>query len=98
MFLYVLLCARTPFDSHKYSATSVYEKLQNTEVDVASGVWSSISESAKELVLGMLEKDVDQRLSCDEILSEWVLICFEFCKISFVNWNSEVLCAIGFNR
>ena len=47
MFLYVILCARTPFDSQKESAMSVYEKLQNTEVDVASSVWSSISESAK---------------------------------------------------
>ena len=75
--LYVLLCGKKPFDAQNEgaSAWSMYKKIQNTELYLSSGEWNSISDSAKELVLGMLEKDVDQRLSCDEILSEWVLIC-----------------------
>ena len=95
MFLYVLLCAKTPFDSQKESAMSVYEKLQNTEVDVASGVWSSISESAKELVLGMLQKDNTHRLSCYRILSE-LLFSLDFVDMQtlFVNRNQGLISAV----
>lgn len=76
--LYALLCGRTPFDAENEDDISMYEQIQKTEVDVCSDVWSSISDSAKEVVLGMLEKDVEQRLSCDEILCEWVMIFFGF--------------------
>eukprot|EP00253_Pinus_taeda_P022806 PITA_22806 len=71
--LYYILCGRTPFEAENEDAMSMtpfevekeavmwmYEKIQNTEVDVGSGVWGSISDSAKEVVLGMLEKDVQQ--------------------------------------
>ena len=95
MFLYVLLCARTPFDAQKESTTSVYEKIQNTEVDVASGVWSSISDSAKELVLGMLQKDSTHRLSCYRILSE-LLFSLDFVDMQtlFVNRNQGLISAV----
>ena len=83
--LFVLLCGRTPFDAESEDAMIMYEQIQNKEVDVDSGVWSSVSDSAKQLVLGMLEKDLNQRLSCNAILSEWLTICFEFCKIRFMN-------------
>eukprot|EP00253_Pinus_taeda_P026836 PITA_26836 len=58
--LYYILCGRTPFEVEKEAVMWMYEKIQNTEVDVGSGVWGSISDSAKEVVLGMLEKDVQQ--------------------------------------
>ena len=62
--LYVLLCGNNPFDVENESATSMYEKIQNIELDISSGVWSSMSYSTKELLLGMLEKDCKQRFSC----------------------------------
>lgn len=89
--------ARTTFEVEKEASMRMYEQIQQTKVDLGSGVWSSISDSAKEVVLGMLEKDVEQRLSCDEILSEWVMICFAFCKNNIINLNWNGLLAIGFN-
>ena len=73
----------------------MYEKLQNTEVDVASGVWSSISDSAKELVLGMLQKDSTHRLSCYRILSE-LLFSLDFVDMQtlFVNRNQGLISAV----
>ena len=69
--LYVLLCGKKPFDVlENEDAKSMYHKIQNTEPDLSSGVWCSVSNSAKELVLGMLQKDCTQRFSCDQILSE----------------------------
>ena len=69
--LYVLLCGKKPFEIlENEDAKSMYHKIQNTEPDLSSGVWSSVSNSIKELVLGMLQTDPMRRLSCDQILSE----------------------------
>ena len=93
--LYVLLCGKTPFDAENESARSMYEKIQNTELDLSSGEWSSISDSAKELVLGMLQKDSTHRLSCYRILSE-LLFSLDFVDMQtlFVNRNQGLISAV----
>ena len=69
--LYVLLCGKKPFDVlENEDAKSMYHKIHNTEPDLSTGVWTSMPNSAKKLVRGMLEKDCTQRFSCDKILSE----------------------------
>ena len=87
--LYVLLCGKKPFDvleNEGASARSMYEKIQNTELDLSTGVWSSISDSAKEMVLGMLEKDRKKRFSCYRILCEFLFsLDFVDMKTLFVN-------------
>jgi len=85
--LYVLLYGRTPFFAME-EARLMFQKIQITKLHLSSSVWSSISDSTKKLVLGMLQQDPTRRLSCNQVLSE-LLFSFHFVdmQILFVNRN-----------
>lgn len=84
--LYLLLCGKMPFhEQEPENEDTTYEQIleQNTKPDVAHGRWSSVSDSAKDLVLGMLQKRIRNRLSCDQILSTVHLVNLLYLPASY---------------
>ena len=61
--LYVLLCERHPFTG---------KCLQDGElkINLKADLWQNVSDAAKQMVLKLLVKDLDLRLSAEEILDD----------------------------
>lgn len=71
IIIYILLCGVPPFWDE--TEEGVYEQVLDGELDLESGPWPSISESAKDLIRGMLIRDVTQRMSATEVLNHpWI--------------------------
>ncbi|GJP42197.1 hypothetical protein CLOM_g1794 [Closterium sp. NIES-68] len=69
VILFVLLSGALPFwgDSDEGVFRAILERSVEEEVE-REGVWESVSEEAKDLVLRMLTRDAALRISADEIL------------------------------
>lgn len=66
--LYFLLSGQLPFQGR--SDEEIMQKIMLTStVDMRSDPWPSISESAKTLVLGLLDRDEESRFSALDVLS-----------------------------
>ncbi|CAI7858263.1 unnamed protein product, partial [Closterium sp. NIES-53] len=71
VILFVLLSGALPFwgDSDEGVFRAILEKSVEEEVE-REGVWESVSDEAKDLVLRMLSKDAALRITADEILGK----------------------------
>jgi len=54
------------------SESAVFKQILHGEVDFASDPWPSISQSAKDLIKQMLDKDPKKRISAHEVLCEFL--------------------------
>ncbi|XP_057326745.1 ribosomal protein S6 kinase 2 beta-like isoform X2 [Microplitis mediator] len=74
VLLYIMLAGRTPFpNSPGDSASDILNRIGPGYVDVDSGIWSHISNEAKELVLRMLHIDPHRRPTAAGILKySWI--------------------------
>ncbi|KAK1409866.1 hypothetical protein QVD17_36395 [Tagetes erecta] len=71
VIIYILLCGVPPFWDE--TEEGVYEQVLNGELDLESDPWPSISDSAKDLIRGMLARDVTMRMTAHEVLSHpWI--------------------------
>ncbi|KAF9618318.1 hypothetical protein IFM89_000953 [Coptis chinensis] len=73
VILHTLLVGYLPFDGD--TADEIYEEHQKMNLDLTGEIWESISNSARDLIMRMLTKDVALRLSADEVLRHpWFLL------------------------
>lgn len=71
MLMHALLTGTLPFahrkDRHASSKASVYEAILSKELDLDASAYSHLSDSARELLGGMLCKDPDRRLTLHQV-------------------------------
>ncbi|CAI5490886.1 unnamed protein product [Closterium sp. Naga37s-1] len=70
VILYILLCGLPPFWAEKEEG--IFEAIKTGKVDVFSGGWESVSMDAKDLVLRMLTRDPQKRITPEKALGEWM--------------------------
>ncbi|CAJ0938040.1 unnamed protein product, partial [Mesorhabditis belari] len=70
VLLYLLLSGRLPFSG---SNAQIYESIEKGQYSVSGGIWSFISNSAKDLLIRLLTVDEEQRFSATEALQhDWL--------------------------
>ncbi|CAI5963329.1 unnamed protein product [Closterium sp. NIES-64] len=71
VILYILLCGLPPFWAEKEEG--IFEAIKTGKVDVFSGGWESVSMDAKDLVLRMLTRDPQKRITPEKALAHrWI--------------------------
>ncbi|TKY56302.1 Serine/threonine-protein kinase PEPKR2 [Spatholobus suberectus] len=76
VLLHALLVGGLPFKGD--SPEAVFEEIKNVKLDFQTGVWESISKSARDLVGRMLTRDISARITADEVLRHpWILFYTE---------------------
>ncbi|KAI4346390.1 hypothetical protein L6164_007288 [Bauhinia variegata] len=72
VILYILLCGVPPFWAE--TETGIFKQILHGKLDFESEPWPSISESAKNLITRMLERDPTKRISAHEVLCHpWIV-------------------------
>ncbi|KAK0417765.1 hypothetical protein QR680_013196 [Steinernema hermaphroditum] len=72
VILYVLLCGFPPFQGTEGNQEQLFEQIMSGRFSFPSPVWDHISNSAKALVLNLLNLDVEERYSAQQVLNyEW---------------------------
>ncbi|XP_057856249.1 serine/threonine-protein kinase PEPKR2 [Cryptomeria japonica] len=72
VLLHALLIGSLPF--YGDSVDAIFEAVKNVQLDFQTEKWKSVSEPAKDLLSRMLSRDVEKRVSPDEVLNHpWVL-------------------------
>eukprot|EP00193_Tetraselmis_chui_P005541 CAMPEP_0177756298 /NCGR_PEP_ID=MMETSP0491_2-20121128/3028_1 /TAXON_ID=63592 /ORGANISM="Tetraselmis chuii, Strain PLY429" /LENGTH=564 /DNA_ID=CAMNT_0019271859 /DNA_START=638 /DNA_END=2332 /DNA_ORIENTATION=+ len=71
--IYQLLCGRVPFPpnpnlSGRRVVIDLFQRILNSPIDMESDPWPKISPEAKDLVGGLLQRDVKKRLTIDQAL------------------------------
>lgn len=73
VILYVLLCGFPPFQSVDGNQEQLFEQIIRGQFTFPAPIWSNISYSAKGLVQGLLQLDIEERFSAAQVLSfPWV--------------------------
>ncbi|KAG0471485.1 hypothetical protein HPP92_016031 [Vanilla planifolia] len=73
VMIYILLSGVPPFWDE--TEQGIFDQVLNGELDFSSEPWPGISECAKDLIRGMLDRDVEKRLSAHEVLCHpWVQV------------------------
>ncbi|KAH6834105.1 calcium-dependent protein kinase 2 [Perilla frutescens var. hirtella] len=72
VILYILLCGVPPFWAE--TDNGIFRQILKGKIDFVSEPWPHISDSAKDLVRKMLERDPKQRISAHEVLCHpWIV-------------------------
>lgn len=80
VMMYILLCGYPPFDAR--NTAELAKEILNTQPDFGSYPWTSISQSAKELVAGLLNKEPSKRITAEKALSHsWIKKADKPCKL-----------------
>ncbi|XP_076445984.1 serine/threonine-protein kinase DCLK1-like [Babylonia areolata] len=70
---YILLCGFPPFVSPTDNQDELFDLIMQGQVDFPSPFWDHVSDAAKDLILGMLEVDPQNRLSAVDVVQHpWV--------------------------
>ncbi|XP_047342627.1 serine/threonine-protein kinase PEPKR2 [Impatiens glandulifera] len=76
VLLHALLTGALPFQGNSLEA--VFEAIKNTNLDFHTGIWESVSKPARNLMERILTRDVDKRITVDEVLNHpWILFYTE---------------------
>lgn len=71
VILYILLCGFPPF--YHESTAQLYKQIKKGEYDFPAPYWTDVSESAKDLVRGLICVDVNKRLTAKQVLAHpWI--------------------------
>ncbi|KAJ8412102.1 hypothetical protein AAFF_G00143690 [Aldrovandia affinis] len=69
---YILLCGYPPF--YEDTETQLFSKIMKAQYEFDSPFWDSISESAKDLICHMMQKDPNMRYTTEEALRHpWII-------------------------
>jgi calcium-dependent protein kinase len=63
IIIYILLSGMVPFGGR--SDTEIFENVRNAELQISGPFWDWISDSAKDLLRNMINRDVQQRFTMD---------------------------------
>lgn len=66
---YILLCGFPPFVSQTNNQDELFDQILSGRFEFMAPYWDSISASAQDLIRGMLQVDVTQRLSAVQVLA-----------------------------
>ncbi|XP_049582631.1 serine/threonine-protein kinase DCLK1b [Syngnathus scovelli] len=70
---YILLCGFPPFNCDGEDQDVLFREILKAQLEFPSPHWDGVSDSAKELIGGMLQVDVERRLSAAQVLEHpWV--------------------------
>ncbi|XP_037630275.1 serine/threonine-protein kinase DCLK1-like isoform X6 [Sebastes umbrosus] len=70
---YILLCGFPPFRGSDEDQEALLEQLLRGQLDFPAPYWDNVSETAKSLITGMLQVEVDQRYTAVQVLDHgWV--------------------------
>ena len=75
-FAYFNLSCYYLFQLLAESETGIFRQILQGKIDFESAPWPSISESAKDLIRKMLERDPRKRISAHEVLCELFYTCY----------------------
>ncbi|XP_054546216.1 calcium/calmodulin-dependent protein kinase type 1G isoform X2 [Talpa occidentalis] len=68
---YILLCGYPPF--YEDSESKLFEKIKEGSYEFESPFWDDISESAKDFICHLLEKNPEERYTCEKALQHpWI--------------------------
>ncbi|KAJ8258006.1 hypothetical protein GJAV_G00192090 [Gymnothorax javanicus] len=69
---YILLCGYPPF--YEETETRLFSKIMRAEYEFDSPFWDDISDSAKDFIRSMLEKNPKKRYTCEQALCHpWII-------------------------
>uniref|UniRef100_A0A8D3D9P6 non-specific serine/threonine protein kinase n=1 Tax=Scophthalmus maximus TaxID=52904 RepID=A0A8D3D9P6_SCOMX len=70
---YILLCGFPPFRGSGKDQEALFEQILRGQLDFPSAYWDNVSDTAKALITGMLQVEVDQRYTAVQMLDHpWV--------------------------
>uniref|UniRef100_A0A673CAE9 Serine/threonine-protein kinase DCLK2 n=1 Tax=Sphaeramia orbicularis TaxID=375764 RepID=A0A673CAE9_9TELE len=70
---YILLCGFPPFRGSGEDQEALFEQILLGQLDFPTPYWENVSDSAKGLIIGMLQVEVDQRYTAVQVLDHpWV--------------------------
>lgn len=76
ILLHALLVGVLPFQGD--SLEDVFEAIKNVELNFHTGVWESVSKPARDLLERILTRNVDSRITAEEVLSHpWIIFYTE---------------------
>ncbi|KAK7117338.1 hypothetical protein R3I94_022789 [Phoxinus phoxinus] len=76
---YILLCGYPPF--YDENDSKLFEQILRAEYEFDSPYWDDISDSAKDFISNLMQKDPERRLTCDEaLLHPWIAGDTALCK------------------
>ncbi|XP_077066409.1 calcium/calmodulin-dependent protein kinase 1Db isoform X2 [Siphateles boraxobius] len=76
---YILLCGYPPF--YDENDSKLFEQILRAEFEFDSPYWDDISDSAKDFISNLMQKDPEKRLTCDEaLLHPWIAGDTALCK------------------
>jgi calcium-dependent protein kinase len=79
--LYVLLCGFPPYMGD--SDREIFNNIKYGKLDLESKRWRYVSDQAKDLVAGLLEKSDSKRLTLAQVLSESAFVYSDLQELSF---------------
>ena len=72
---YILLCGFPPFVSATNNQEELFDQILRGSYEFHSPYWDDISDSARELIVQMIQVDQDKRFSAQEVLDHpWVSV------------------------
>ena len=75
VIMYILLCGFPPFYSNNGMAISpgMKKRIRTGQYDFPNPEWKNVSQSAKDLIKGMLNVDPSKRLTIEEVMrNKWI--------------------------
>ncbi|KAK3526302.1 hypothetical protein QTP70_022690 [Hemibagrus guttatus] len=76
---YILLCGYPPF--YDENDSKLFEQILKAEYEFDSPYWDDISDSAKDFISNLMQKDPEKRFTCDEALRHpWIAGDTALCK------------------
>ncbi|KAI5614850.1 calcium/calmodulin-dependent protein kinase 1Db isoform long [Silurus asotus] len=76
---YILLCGYPPF--YDENDSKLFEQILKAEYEFDSPYWDDISDSAKDFISNLMQKDPEKRFTCDEALRHpWIAEDTALCK------------------
>ena len=88
VILHIFLIGKPPFDGN--STEEVFKKIQKGSFDKSSKEWNKISNSAKSLIISMLDLDYNKRPSAKECLeSKWIVSRLETYDKLYSSFNTS---------
>lgn len=81
---YILLCGFPPFVSATNNQEELFDQILRGHYEFHSPYWDDISESARELIVHMIQVDQDKRFSAQEVLDHpWVSVSTTVVFVAF---------------
>uniref|UniRef100_A0AAY4BRV1 Protein kinase domain-containing protein n=1 Tax=Denticeps clupeoides TaxID=299321 RepID=A0AAY4BRV1_9TELE len=76
---YILLCGYPPF--YDENDTKLFEQIVKADYEFDAPYWDDISDSAKDFISSLMQRDPEKRLTCDEALRHpWIAGDTALCK------------------